>query len=816
MSTLPNTRSKRTLVSSLAFAAALIAFAVALHRPLIAWFTGKSTGGSEGKPVLVTAGPFTLKAALDPDPPRQEGNALVLDVKDASGQPVDDASVDVFFDMPAMGAMAEMKGRAKISNEKGGRYRAEFDLPMGSGTWTLKTAIHGKQGEAAQDFTMTIASAGLGAGGGSGGAVATPGSPASGAMGAHLAPAIYPPLAVDALRSAMDGYERTRSTLAADKLAPVASEARSTAEALRAASASMTTDYPDAAQDAKRAADNADRMASAKTLDEARKAFAALNGDFLVMIGADPRLVSGTHVFECGMFEGHPRWMQRAATPENPYMGKKMPTCGAPSPWEDAAPAMNGAGAVKGEVDHYTCSMHPSVKQNGPGKCPICGMDLIPVTKEQQEQGVVTIDETRRQLIGVRTAKVVLAPFRTSFRAVGHVSYDESKLTDVSLKVRGWITKLNVNQTGQRVARGQPLFSLYSPELYNAEQDFVLALKGSPTGATGMGGGRVEGLATAARQRLRLLGMGEPEVDAIEKRGAPIESVAFASPASGFIIEKDVVEGASVEPGMRLFRIAAIDRVWVEAEVYEADLANVRVGQHAEVSLDYLQGRSYDAKVAYVYPYLDPKTRTGRVRIELGNTDLELRPGMFASVELTADTGPRIQVPAGAVVYTGPRRLVFVDLGEGRFKPQEVVIGSESDGMYEVRSGLRPGDVVASSGVFLIAAEARIRTAAKYWESSTEDAGAPAAMPMPSSSMTSAPAMGSPMREGRPTRPPPAPQPSPSPTQRSVPGSVSASPSASAPLAVIYTCPMHPEVQSPQPGKCPKCGMDLVQKAGPR
>ena len=714
-------RSLRSVVTSVAFVIALLVAAIVFHRPLIAWFTGKNLGGNEGKPASMSAGPFSLTAALDPDPPQQKGNSLVLVVKDVSGKAVDDAKIEVFWDMPAMGGMAEMKGGAKISHEKEGRYRAEFDLPMG-GSWTLKTTIHAPQGDASQDFTMTVGSAGLGVG-------ASSAAPAASASAAPLAAITYSPPAFDALRSTMDAYERTRAALARDRMEGVSDGARTIAQALRAASAAMPKEH---AEVATRAAASGDRVASATTLDGARKAFADLNRDFLGIVSADARLTDGWRVFECGMFEGKPRWMQRAPAPENPYMGTTMPTCGLPSAW-NVAPSPSANAAAPGEIDHYTCSMHPSVNQKGPGKCHICGMDLIPVTKEQHDQGVVMIDDARRQLIGVRTAPVTLAPMTSAFRAVGHVSYDESALADVNLKVRGWITKLYVNQTGQRVARGQTLFELYSPELYNAQQDYLLAIGGAAGSADA--GSLVEGLAKAARQRLRLLGMSDGQVDAIAKRGAPMENVAFGAPASGFVIEKDVVEGASVEPGMRLYRIAALSKVWVEAEIYEADLANVRVGQRADVTLDYLQGRSYDAKVSYVYPYLDPKSRTGQVRIELANKDLDLRPGMYANVALSADLGTRTQVPAAAVVYTGPRRLVFVDLGQGRFKPQEVQVGVEAEGMYEVLSGLRPGDVVATSGVFLIAAEARISTAAKYWESAPEDGGA--AMPMPSTTAAS-------------------------------------------------------------------------------
>ncbi|HVW24624.1 MAG TPA: efflux RND transporter periplasmic adaptor subunit [Polyangiaceae bacterium] len=385
------------------------------------------------------------------------------------------------------------------------------------------------------------------------------------------------------------------------------------------------------------------------------------------------------------------------------------------------------ASAATAEVDHYTCSMHPSVRQPVPGKCPICGMELVPVTKEQKEHGEVFIDAARRQLIGVRTEPVAEAPMRQSLRAVGQITYDESKLADVTLKVQGFVTKLFVSRTGQRVRAGQPLLSVYSPELYNAEQDFLLSTRG----AAGAGGvaSRSELLGRAAHQRLHLLGMPDEGIAGIEKSGAPLENVVIGSPASGFVIEKNVVEGGAVDPGMRLFRIAALDQVWVEADVYEADLAHVRVGQKATVALDYLPGRSYEAQVAYVYPYLDSKSRTGRVRVELENPRFELRPGMYATLELASDPAPRLQVPAAAVVYTGPRRLVFLDLGHGRFRPQEVRIGREVSGKYEVLAGLHAGDVVATSGVFLIAAEARISTAAKYWEAAPRtttaaDAGA--------------------------------------------------------------------------------------------
>jgi Cu(I)/Ag(I) efflux system membrane fusion protein len=561
--------------------------------------------------------------------------------------------------------------------------------------------------------------------------VAADGAAAAATSGTRgLARVQYPPMAFDALRGAMDAYERARTNLAGDDPRAVAADAHAMADALRGVQAGLPSGRADLSGATTAARESAEHLASATTLAEMRTDFASLSGRVLPLVGADARLAAGWHVFECPMFEGHPRWMQRPGGPDNPYMGTRMPQCATAASFQTPEASENPLPGAAGSIDHYTCSMHPSVKQATPGTCPICGMALVPVTKEQQEQGVVMIDEGRRQLIGVRTESVVSAPMRTTFRAVGHVNYDESALSDVSLKVHGWITKLYVNKTGQRVNKGQPLFSIYSPELYNAEQDFLLGLQGAAASVaapdTASASRRTELLAQASRQRLHLLGLTDAQIEAIAKSGKPSEDLAVSSPASGFVIEKDVVEGASVDAGMRLYRIAALSNVWVDADVYESDLAHVRVGQHATVTLDYLPGRAYEAKVANVYPYLDPVSRTGRVRLELANRELELRPGMYASVALSSDLGTRVQIPAPSVVYTGPRRLVFVDLGGGRFRPTEVQVGAESNGMYEVLSGVAPGDQVATSGVFLIAAEARISTAAKYWDTTGEaDAGTP-------------------------------------------------------------------------------------------
>jgi Cu(I)/Ag(I) efflux system membrane fusion protein len=524
----------------------------------------------------------------------------------------------------------------------------------------------------------------------------------------NRAPTAYPRAAVDAIHAAMSDYERIRASLARDDVGGVVLPAHAMADALTRAAAAVDDDHK--AQLARVAAAT-DDLSRERDLKAARRAFARMNAELLPLIAFDRRLARDERVFECPMFE-HARWFQSGPAIENPYMGRAMLSCGTSGAWHDEFAPAGGAA-----IDYYTCSMHPSVQQPGPGKCPLCGMDLVPVTAQQQRDGVVIIDEGRRQLIGVRTAAVVEAPLYREVQVVGKVAYDEAGLTDVNLKVSGWITKLLVNQTGQRVSRGQPLFVLYSPDLYAAQQDLLLAGRSSRDAESK----RAEHLTNAARKRLSLLGLSDSQIDKIVTGGEALESITIMSPASGYVIEKDVVEGASVQAGMRLLRIAALDKVWVEGDLYEDQLGLVHVGQAAKITLDYVPGRTYEAAVSFVYPYIDPAARTGRVRVELVNDDLELRPGMYARMVLSSDLGARVQVPVSAIVYTGPRRLVFVDLGEGRFKPQEVQVGSEARGMFEVLQGLRPGDVVATSGLFLISAEARISTAATYWDTEAAD-----------------------------------------------------------------------------------------------
>lgn len=388
----------------------------------------------------------------------------------------------------------------------------------------------------------------------------------------------------------------------------------------------------------------------------------------------------------------------------------------APTPREGSEAHAEHVHAQEGDVAYYTCSMHPSVRSEAPGTCPICSMDLVPVTREEIATGVIQVDGEQRQTIGVTTAPIERRPVSVRIRAVGKVLYDERRLADVSVKYRGWIGELDVDQPGQRVERGETLFTLYSPELYSAQEELLTAVASRDRARGTSAPDRADYLVEAARKRLRLWDLADWQIEQLEASGRPLEYIPVVSPVSGHVVEKNVVAGAAVEPGMRLYRIAGLDRVWVEAEIYESELATIEVGQPATVTLAYLPGRSFAGRVTFIYPYLDDATRTGRVRVELANPRLELKPDMYADVELARDLGARLVVPEDAVLYAGERRFVFLDLGEGRLQPRSIEVGLASGDDLVVLSGLEEGEVVVTSGNFLIAAEARLKLAMEHWQ----------------------------------------------------------------------------------------------------
>lgn len=550
---------------------------------------------------------------------------------------------------------------------------------------------------------------------------------------AHELPA--PTLA--ALRATFQRVDEVRALLAADSLEGTQSLAREIERELNEAAreSSARGERGDVARTITTAAGAASSLQHAKDLAEARRAFASLSEPLFALAAADPRLQEGWRAFECPMVEGaFPKWFQRGEQLANPHMGKRMLTCGNGTTWSTGGAKASNPSAAN-DVAYWTCPMHPSVKQNEPGKCPICGMDLTPVTKGEIESGVVIVDDVRRQKIGVRTARVESAPLAVDVRAVGRVTFDETRLSDVTLKVGGYVEKLLVEKPGQRVSAGQPIMMLQSAELFAAQGELLamLASKRRHAGFDGIDGNLSGGLIDAAYARFELWGIARDDIAEIEKSGVARPTLPIRAPKGGTVVAKDVVEGQRVDAGTRAFRIAALDHVWVEAEVYESDLARIKVGDPATVSLPYVDSdgggrgsgsKALESKVTFIYPYLDASTRTGRVRVELTNTDHVLKPDMFADVVIAKRAESVLQVPKSAVIFTGQRRLVFIDLGEGRLKPVAVSLGRATATSYEVLDGLAAGDVVVTSGNFLVAAESRLKSAQRYW-SEEADGGTP-------------------------------------------------------------------------------------------
>ena len=386
------------------------------------------------------------------------------------------------------------------------------------------------------------------------------------------------------------------------------------------------------------------------------------------------------------------------------------------------------SGHDHGDVDHYTCPMHPSVKAAEPGACPICGMDLVPVPKAGGGGGQVrgpdlppfiSLNAWQEQLIGVTTDLVARREMKSTVRTVGRIDYDETKLADVNLKVSGWVRDLFVDYTGKPVRKGQPLFTLYSPELVSTQEEYLLSLRTiRRLEAAGKEGAkrqdvsaleRTRMLLESTRQRLLFWDLTPDQIQGLDRSGQPQTTVTIHAPASGVVTQKMAVGGMYVNPGMRLYRIARLDTVWVYADVYEYELPFVEEGQSARITLSYENNGTYHGLVDYVYPSLDPKSRTAKVRVQVPNTSLKLKPEMFVNVLFDVDMGEQLVIPEAAVLFSGKRRVVFVEHGRGRYEPREVGLGALMGDHYHVLAGLHEGERVATSANFLLDSESKLK-----------------------------------------------------------------------------------------------------------
>lgn len=335
-----------------------------------------------------------------------------------------------------------------------------------------------------------------------------------------------------------------------------------------------------------------------------------------------------------------------------------------------------------------------------------------PQAAEEAERPLVEIPPDRQRLIGVKTSPAQVSAMAKTIRLTGRIEYDEQKLFTVNAKVEGWIEQLYADYTGRYVKKGEPVAELYSPELLAAQQELIdLSTWDEPDGGSDtarMLTGDAQRLKEAARQRLRLWDVSKAQIELIVKTGTPIRTITITSPVSGSVIKRYAARGMKVMAGEPLVDLADLSRVWVVAEVNESDAGLVRLGQQAGIAVSGLPGRSLSSKIDFVYPVLNEQTRTLMVRGSLPNPDGVLRPGMFAVVEIPVDLGSRLSVPDEAVMDTGQRQIVFVDAGEGLFELRSVVAGIRAGGRREIVSGLKAGEKVASSALFLIDSEAQL------------------------------------------------------------------------------------------------------------
>jgi Cu(I)/Ag(I) efflux system membrane fusion protein/cobalt-zinc-cadmium efflux system membrane fusion protein len=484
-----------------------------------------------------------------------------------------------------------------------------------------------------------------------------------------------------------------------------------------------------------------------------------------------------------------------------------------------------------GATTWYTCGMHPEVVQDHPGDCPKCGMrlrpmspdraaamgldtgggdptpaakkgerkiahwrspmvpgeihtdpgadsmghDLVPVYRDEVAAGTIRIDPVTEQNMGIRVSQVTSGPVRRTVRTVGFVDYDETALAAVATKVDGWVEKLHVDQTGAQVHRGDPLFDVYSPALFSAQEEYLAALRGhqrDDLGTIPRAQFDSAALVRDARTRLEFFDVSDAQIRALERTGTVRKALTIRSPFTGIITDKNVVEGQRIEAGKTLFRIADVSTVWVIGKVFESDLQYVELGQDAFVTLGYAPGKTFRGRVTYVYPYLEKNTREIPVRMEFHNPGYDLKPGMYATITLTREVAERATlVPDVAVINTGLRHIAFVVREPGRYELREVEVGARTDDNHvQVLSGLAPDELVVVSGQFLLDSESRLREASlKFMDPGLVDAATPIESATEGATATS---------EGR----------------------------------LYYVCPMpeHVDILYDHAGACPLCGMKLI------
>jgi Cu(I)/Ag(I) efflux system membrane fusion protein/cobalt-zinc-cadmium efflux system membrane fusion protein len=422
-----------------------------------------------------------------------------------------------------------------------------------------------------------------------------------------------------------------------------------------------------------------------------------------------------------------------------------------------SAAAATPQAAGKRKIKYWVAPMDPTYISDRPGKSPM-GMDLVPVYEDEEPgettAGGVSISPIVVQNMGVRIEPARRQTVFRHVRSIGQVEVGEDQISVVNLRFSGWVEQIYVDKTGDPVEKGQPLIEIYSPDLVATQEEFLLALRRQGPGNE---------LARSARRKFRLWDIASSDVESIAKARKVRRTLPVRSPRKGFVLHKNVVEGARVAAGQDLYRIGNLSRIWVKAEIYEFDAPWVEAGQPAQMELSHQQGKVFEGRVAYVYPTLNEVSRTLTVRLEFENPGIQLKPGMFATVYIQyRRVDDVLAVSTEAILDSGKRKIVFVEVSEGRFEPREVVTGLTGDHhMTEIVSGIDEGDQIVVSGQFLLDSESQLQEGIRKMLARRSGGAESAAASEPQT---------------------------------------------------LYSCPMHPEAVSDEPGRCPECGMDLEER----
>jgi len=495
--------------------------------------------------------------------------------------------------------------------------------------------------------------------------------------------------------------------------------------------------------------------------------FMALAGAAVLLTGCSKPAEQSKIFYTCGM---HPQVIQDH--PGNcPICGMKL------TPIRNQAVVENASGYARaqtgpGKIKYYKSTMMPGEVRPEPGKDSM-GMEMVPVYENQDTAGgsqTIALAPGTIQTMDIRTATVTRGPLRRTIRTVGVVDYNETTLGDVTTKFKGWIEKLDVNATGQLVMRGDSLFEIYSPDLYSAQVEYLLATSSPTNSAPG-----AEEIRISALTKLKFFDISDGQIAELGKMRQPQKTMRILAPQDGFVVEKNVTAGQMVEAGMKIFRLADLGLVWVQANIYEQDLAYIKLGQEATVTLSYLPDREFRGRVTYIYPNVDEKTRTARVRMEFHNPGYFLKPGMFATVTVVSELEPSVLlIPDMAILRSGEKTTVFVALEGGKFAPRSVTLGPQAENdEYQVLSGVSEGERIVTSGQFMLDSESQLREAIQKMQG-------PQKLPERETNVAAFPTNTThlPITMG----------------------------------AVKYICPMpeHVSIEYDHPGQCPICGMTLV------